>query len=242
MKANARWIPALLALPGLMVARSAVGATIDLSWGACSPIVASQSVAPGGTASLWVSVTGLDEPHRAYEFWILVENSAHSLPDAWRFEAGGCGETSPVRIQHLPPAEAAAACPALQGNLQSFQITAYYPAPAMSGFPATANMIVLANAYGGQSSPADPGRRFAGRILFDHASSVVGPPADAASCGGLEEPVTFTFWSSRVSYVVDGNLLRPFMIGNGSVVASAAGLPVPTESTTWGWIKGIYAR
>lgn len=242
-------ITAVLLLAAMPLPASALDGILDLSWDACSPIVShAPSVTPGGTISLYASVTGHDVPHKAYNVTLLYGNpTTASSPDAWRFDASGCNQGLMWRIDHLAPAEVAAACPTFQGNLPSFQIKDLNLVPAILGLPTTLMRLVLWNAYpAGNTVDVDPNRRyFLGRFFFDHSASVNGPTIPDEACGGLETPMCFTVYEGE--YVtLDGYIGQFRTGGTRSLSISGSGPlgdclgPVPAQSTTWGQIKSQY--
>src|SRR5262245_23303019 len=95
-------------------AEAAVG-TVDLSWSACSPVVASLSRGAPGPISMYASVVGHDEPHTGYSFTVyVVPTPGSAVPDAWRFDAAGCQGTDRVELHYFPMGAISKACPAFQ--------------------------------------------------------------------------------------------------------------------------------
>jgi len=230
----------LAALMSVPTADAAVG-TVDLSWTGCSVLTSDRTPTADDSNVLWVTVTGHDDPHKAYEAWIVVHDAEGGLPDAWRFDdySNGCQGMSSVRIDHTSKS-----CPSFSGDLPSIQIKNFGPPPASFGLPAGAMMAVIANAYpAGVSDSNAETRYFLASFRFDHAQSVEGVSPDAEHCGGFETPVSFYLHAPRVKYVDLSGDEQFFAVGNAiATVHGGAGQSLPAATTTWGAIKGQYRR
>jgi len=229
----------------LVVPSRAQGAagTIDLSWNACSPLVADINPAGPGPISLYASVSGHSDPHEGYEVWGYVGDAKDLLPDAWAFQEGGCQGPSRFRVDHLPPAEVADKCPAFQGDELSLQIKSFHLATPASGFPQTMGNFVIANVYpsdGGIVNPDPNQRYFLARFLFDHTNSVAGA-STGEQCGGYEQSMCLFLAPARCNYVYQGIESR-FTPGQMFVTFRGECKSVPANAATWGQIKGQYRR
>jgi hypothetical protein len=234
-------VTALLAALSLIpAARAHAAATLALTWDSCTGPVDRVSSGPG-PYSLYASVVGPNEPHKAYEVWVAIGDSQGLVPDAWRFDEAGCQGTARATVDHLPPAAEAAACPALQGDLQSLQIRAVDLWPAAFGLPTTLLRVVLASAYpAGVQNPDLNQRYFLARFAFDHTRSVDGPGIPGASCGGFETPMVLRDF--RGAYLTTDGVEVPF-VGVGTATArfnSANRVALPVHPVTWGAIKSQY--
>lgn len=220
--------------------RAQADATLALTWDSCTGPVDRASSGPG-PYSLYASVVGLNVPHKAYEVWLTIGDSQNLVPDAWRFDAAGCQGSTLATVDHLPPAAEAAACPALQGDLESLQIKAVDLWPDAFGLPTTMLRVVLASAYPvGIQNPDPTQRYFLARFTFDHTRSVDGRGAPGTSCGGFETPMVFRDF--RGAYLTTDGVEVPF-VGVGTATArfnSAGRAPTPAHPVTWGAIKNQY--
>lgn len=217
--------------------------TIDLSWDACSPILAEKDASSSMT--VYVSVIGQSVPHKAYQFWLTMKASGDGeLPDAWRFDVDGCQGNSRITIEHAAAANCANCCPSFE-SLPSLQIQASYLTSILSeaegGGPNVPHMG-LANAYpSGNTVATNPTVRYQlGSIVFDHSASLVGP----GSCGGFERAVTLSLIPRKCEWIPaawDGTETR-FEIGQGWLTVRPNAQSVPASEATWGQIKSHYRR
>ena len=92
---------------------------VDMSWNGCAPVVQDLRTSTAGPYSLYILVTGFDQPHQAYETTFIYGDASGNVPDAWRFDPIGCQGSSFVTIDHLAPAAVAKTCPTFQGALAS---------------------------------------------------------------------------------------------------------------------------
>ena len=228
----------------LAPASQAAHGVVDLSWGTCSPVVNS-IVDPGnGPLSLIVSQLGNDRSHMAYQVRFQLGGVDDVVPDAWRFDASGCG-ASRISFHSSPPTSLAKTCPAFQGG-SPMVLTNFAPFPEGSSYAQTLMRGVLVNAYGAvRAQPTQ--RSFLAEFVFDHAFSVEGPTTPGVNCGGLEEPIVIkllfdTAGNERTSYLEDNGLEYTFEPGNTTVTVNGSGVEVPVASSTWGQVKSIYRR
>jgi hypothetical protein len=215
--------------------------TVSLTWDDCSGPVNKTSAGPG-TYSLYASVIGLDEGHKAYEVWIKFGDASDTVPDAWRFDLAGCQGNTQAAVEYLPSAAIAASCPALHGNLLSLQMSTIDQWPAPFGLPTTLMRANLAVAYPAGVDNPDPAQRyFMGRFVFNHANSGNGA-SSSGTCGGLETPIYFGIY--RTNYVTLNNMEAPFTHSENPVASfnGQLGAPVTAQPSTWGAIKNQYRR
>ena len=231
-------VACLLAIDG---AASAAPGTISMSWGTCSPIVSDVANPPTGPLGLIFSVVGNDETHSAYQVRFLIASSTGEIPDAWRFDAAGCG-AGLLTVKHAPSPALAPSCPRFTGSGSWAIATEHFG--ALPEDPSILRGILML-----QYDPvtADPGLRyFLAEFRFDHTYSVTGPTTPGVSCGGYETPLCFMFGSEPNSYLreVDGVEVH-FPHGNEVVTVHSGGEclpPVPATHSTWGQIKSQYRR
>ena len=227
-------------------ADSAVG-TVDLSWNACSPVVASMSRGAPGPILMTASVTGHDVPHQQYTVFLYVyEPPGFPLKDAWRFDAAGCQGSSRIDIRHIPPGSLQKACPPFSGINPTAEIESFQFDP----FSQTSRLL-LNNAYPAGVTNSDPAKRyFLMSAMFDHTSSVVVAGTPGLTCGGFEQDIRISFTpppcagcsggASPPRWLDVGGVEREFLIGQGSLTFCGSCEPVPAEATTWGAIKAAY--
>lgn len=216
--------------------------TVSLTWDDCAGPVNKASSGPG-SYSLFASVIGMDEGHKAYEVWIKFGDSSDNVPDAWRFDPAGCQGNAGAAVDYLPSPAIAASCPALHENLQSLQIIAVDRWPETLGEPTTLMRALVAVAYPAGVASPDPNQRyFMARFAFDHASSVNGTGAAATTCGGFETPIDFGIHRSK--YVTFDGMEHSFAYAANPVATfnSEKGAAVPAHPSTWGAIKNQYRR
>ena len=235
---------------GLVAPAAAAIGTVDLSWNACSPVVATLERGAPVPVTMFASVVGHDEPHQAYQIFLyLTSGPAGPLRDAWRFDAAGCQGESRIELRHIPPATVAKACPAFQGAAQSLQVKQY------TYDPGTGNAkIVVANSYPAGITTSNPATRyFLMSATFDHTESVVGTGTPGVSCGGFEGDVwvVYNLPCSFRPCTPDGNrprwlgtdgVEREFFVGQDTLLYCGSCIPVPAAKATWGAVKGTYRR
>ncbi len=229
-------------------ASPAPAATIDLSWDACSPLVAARNSSGPGQYSLFVSATGQSQGHRGYQFNVLyrVDPPGGAVPDAWRFDLAGCQTLGLITIRHTATTNVAKTCPSFQGNLPSIQIRDV----SYDLFTSRAR-VVLANQYSAGIATANPATRYLlGEIRFEHVFSVSGLGTPGETCGGFEKNMEFRLRSDFIGTPAPGypswldldGVTHDFELGQSVVTFCGDGCPVPAASATWGGIKGQYRR
>jgi hypothetical protein len=214
--------------------------SVRISWDACSPIVVNKQIAPAeGSVNLYVSASGVDQPHKAYQVELSLGSGNYGpLADAWRFDAAGCQGSSGLTMNHITSSKT---CPSFQGTAQSLQIKNYSYDPA-SGKA----RLTLANSYPAGVTAVNPATRYLlAHIVFDMTYAVNGPSDPGNTCGNLERPVCIAILPST-SWLDMGGVERPFAHENEYVTSNApnneVGCPgaVPAKPATWGAIKGQY--
>jgi hypothetical protein len=234
----------------LGIAGTANGADgiVGMSWNGCAPVVRDISSREPGIYSLYVSVHGMDVPHKGYHVAIVYGNASQIVPDAWRFDPVGCQSTNYVTIGHIPPPAVATTCPAFQATTASVQVKDIsLVRDASEGYPLTNMEISLFNAYPFGNATVDPTTRyFLERVVFDHEYSVTGAGEPGMNCGGFEESICFKL--ARAWYLDfdgvehdfgrdGGEAAIPVLTFNGPEACVGA---TPVRSTTWGSLKNQY--
>lgn len=245
-----RFLPLVLAsgfVLGLAPASQAAHGVVDLSWGTCSPVVSSITDPPPGPLSLIASQLGNDQTHTAYQVVFHLSAIEGTVPDAWRFDATGCGSTSRITFNSSPPPALAKACPPFKGP-NSIVLSNYAPSPVGSE---TLMRGLMAVAYPPAAGPGPTSlatqRTFLAEFVFDHAFSVEGPTTPGINCGGFETPIVIGLvidppdGTHSTEYLGPGNLEYGFEPGSTTVTVNGTGI-VPAASTSWGQIKSAYRR
>ena len=222
---------------------------IDMGWTTCAPTTTNlASIAPGtASVAIFVSVIGLDQPHKSYEFQIIygrrLDPSTLAVPDAWAFDSPGCQGAAGIAIDHL--SGSSKACPALMGTISpNFQLKTA-ARDGVGGYDVNLMHISVANAYpnggAGNTTEINPAvRYFLGRIMFDHTASVNGP-SDPVTCGGLENPMCFALTSGNYVNVADQQVMFGLAGNRSLTVGTSVGCPAtPAVNSTWGQIKSQY--
>jgi hypothetical protein len=237
----------VIALGFLGAAGTSHAQTADISWDACFPIVTNKTIgAAAGPVTFFASAIGQSVPHQAYQVWWLVGDANRTLPDAWRFDSGGCnGGFFSYAAQ--PPVAMSKACPGfVPAATQQFTIPVFQLAPPPLGYATTTGNGFLAVSYpAGVLAPNPATRYHLAGFTHDFTFASVGPtPPDLSTCGGVETPMCINLIRNRVSWLDMAGTEFLFAIGNGTLtVNSIAGCPaVPAQPTTWGTIKGQYRR
>ena len=247
------FVLAIVGVGGLVRDAFPAHGTVSLSWDSCAPIVTNiESPAPG-PVNLFVSVTGNDQTHKAYEVHLLIHGTDDQVPDAWRFDAAGCQRMARIAMYGLPPTFVAKSCPAFSGAAPSvLQIREYKFVPQESypyyHFPSTWMVCTFASAYPAGNTTIASQRYHLVNIVFDHTSSIAGPDSPLLSCGGFERPLILTLGWYRSMFEngllalyqrSDGPEFRFDRGGNETVVVNGS---LPAVGTTWGQVKSAYRR
>lgn len=234
----------VLALVSPPDARSAAG-TVDLSFGGCSPVVASvDSVAQGGQISIYASVTGHGEPHSGAGVEIIYGDwTTGSVPDAWRFDAAGCMGPNERTVDLLATPEVASSCPSFDPRPLELQQAIFGFVPPSSPYPPGLMRIYVSNQHVSMNeTQVDPGQRyFLARIRFYLTKAVDGIATAPGTCGGLDRPACF--FLSRAVYASYGQIVHNFDLGNRVLsVRGPCDEQSPARATTWGQIRNQYRR
>jgi hypothetical protein len=245
----------LFTFSGLSVATlgHAANGTVDLTWGVtCTPIV--QNITTTATqTSMIASVSGNDQTHSGFEVNFLIGSAAHTVPDAWRFDADGCQGASFIQINHLPPGTAVKTCPAFFGPISVLQIKEYKFIEPPSVYDATLIKGALSNAYPNGNTTLAANRYFLAQFVFDHSFSVNGPGTPGTDCGGFETPMCIALLQGQRDVQTEGSTCKYVSFATGTEVPfdtstnnwlttlGLAGCPAtPVENKTWGQIKSQY--
>jgi hypothetical protein len=193
---------------------------ISLNWGSCTG-PAHQPNTGARTYSLYVSVTGIDRPHKAYEVWLGFATAGDTTPDAWVFDPTGCQPEALVDVAFEPERALRTACPALSDGKSKVKYSKVRLRPAA---PYGTMQLLVADAYPAGVTTYDPKRRYLlARIDFDHAASVEGPGVADSSCGGFEQEILFRAQPDRCNYQAMDGAIVPLECGKGAVLASFGG-------------------
>lgn len=199
-----------------------------LSWATCEPQTQNQNFLGPGVYDLIVSARDLPPTTSGHDSRIYVlfnGDFTPALPDAWRFDIGGC--QGPGRLQAYPVA--VAGCPALLGA-NAVTNASFVMDPNGPELHLTATYDNLAS---------DPNARYVmWRIRFDHSNSIAGSDSDPTNCDGAGTPLQFDL--DLHSQVFLGNGGHVDMAPDGGAALWQGGPPVRTQPTTWGRLKGLY--
>jgi hypothetical protein len=194
-------------------------------------------------AQAWISVIAQAEPHKGYQFRLSVADANGALPDAWRFDAGGCQPPGMITIDVLVPAGTTKACPSFQGATASTQVKSFTLATPDLGLPAATGVVLLRNSYPFGWTSLATQRYYVGAVIFDHLHSNTGVDGDPETCDGLERGMCLRLLPASSYYVRMDGVQVPFEIDNAFVTANGGTCgAVPAAASTWGQIKGQYRR
>jgi streptogramin lyase len=199
--------------------------TVRLSWNSCDPQRSDTSFSAAGPYTLVVSAVGIGGSNNAHDTRLVI---GPTVPDAWRFDAGGCQPDG--RLQMLPDAFAPE-CPALVG-LGPLAITDFSYDPDLH----LAN-VRLAIAYD-QMDAVLQQRYTLWKIVFDHTSSLAGADGNPATCDHAGSPVNM---EATTQVVLSTGAYQNLQRDPGDKIATwNGGVGVPTRPTTWGRLKALY--
>ena len=239
--AGERWKAGLIALALVLVVPGAArAATIDMAWNSCTGPLNLEPLPQ--LTGLWISTLGPVEAHRAYEFRIRVEGQGGYLPDAWRFDAGGCQDHKNISYAYAVPSSKT--CPPFNDALPK-SIQASFESVAFD--PSNLGALIRFRVEYPSRAPDDPTlRRHLGKITFDHQFSIEGPTTNPLEyCGDFERGLCLSLLPEHCHYTKDDGpgTVIPFTVGSGVVtVRNFACAVVPAAPATWGQIKGAYRR
>lgn len=209
---------------------------VSLDWNAChGPInVASQ---PGQPISLYASVIGQSEGHKAFQVRILLRPNGSVLPDAWRFDANGCQSLARLGFNHYSNDPN---CPQFHGDEPQVEIPDFAFEPALNRW-----RFVYAVAYPFGIPTADPNVRYTMvRLIMDHTFSTEAPTVPGETCGGFFEPMCFYLykaeWVDMAIVEHTYNVNQWFLTVNDPNGIACYSVAVPARAATWGAIKNTY--
>jgi hypothetical protein len=204
---------------------------LSMNWGSCTGPT-HQANTGAHSYSLYISVTGIDRPHQAYEVWLGFTTARDSTPDAWVFDPGGCHSQSLATVAIAPGPADRKACPPLDAGKSKLKFTTVRLRPTA---PYGTMQCIVANTYPVGVTEFDPRQRYLlARIDFDHSASVEGAARSDTTCGGFEQKILFRAQPDRCNYLTTDGVTLPLECGNGAVLASFGGTPepAPTAATT----------
>ena len=207
---------------------------VRLSWGDCPNWNMDRSFVPA-IQNLVVSAAGVGDANVGTDLNIHIHPA---VPDAWRFDDGGCQCPTPALCGlTINSISFSKSCPVMKGN-NSLVITNYSIAGTGDAD------LRLAITYDAVPPPATA-RVTLWQLLFDHSFSNVGPtPSDLSTCGGAEQCQQFfvtqaiLLASTGVAENMSGcdaPQSAPYATWQGS-----SNCPVGTQPATWGKLKGLY--
>lgn len=229
----------LLLVTALSPTLALASPTVRMSWDTCDPATYDAGCCK---ISYDLVISGAGIPPGTYDsyemrLW-LVPGLGYPLQDAWRFDAGGCQ----AGMLSVTTAAFSKGCPALaQGTFTSTSTIDY----ALSTDPPNSLTLQL-NVSGGPFTVAAGTRYTLWQIKLDTAFSIAGPSHDGY-CGGAEQPLCVvsphvTLFSGSTATPLTSDYYLTSMNASGWVFDSRYGCIYydPTQTTTWGRIKGTY--
>jgi hypothetical protein len=197
-----------------------------LSWGTCSPQVNNQAFSGPATYTLVLSARASAAMYNyGHDSQVTI---VPAVPDAWRFDTGGCQTEQRLNLQNVAVGDS---CPALLGR-DALTITTYYINPDGSA------LLRLSVTYDDTTSLANQ-RYVLWKIGFDHTHSIAGTDSDAATCDGASAPLNFTV-KSQIG-ITGGEYANSTMEPSDLPTTWNGGVPlVRTQPTTWGRVKALY--
>jgi DNA-binding beta-propeller fold protein YncE len=204
---------------------SAAGGNVRLSWNSCDPQRSDTSFAGPGPYTLVISAVGVPGPNDAHDTQIVI---GPVVPDAWRFEPGGCQPDG--RVQFLPDAFAPE-CLALLG-VGPLAITDF-------SYDLDLHLAHVRLAIAYNETDASPTQRYTlWKVVFDHSASIAGSDGDPATCDQAGAPVNLDATTEvLLSSGTYWNLLRS---PADKIATWNGGVGVPVLPMTWGRLKALY--
>jgi len=202
------------------------GAFARLSWGTCDPQINNQDFQGPHSYALVLSAAG-----------DATENVGHAaelrfgpvVPDAWRFDSGGCQTESQLHVQVNTLGES---CPAMLGtNPQTTLFTLY------ENLYYQWEYVRLTTTYDNFATMANQ-RYVLWEIVFDHSKSIAGSDANPSTCDGASTPLNF--YLDFTSILLLNGLLIHVPDDQGDQPATWNGGQVKTQPVTWGRVKALY--
>ena len=186
-----RFLPRPLALCALLhqvvVAPAMAAPMASIHWGTC-PFPVSNSPnrdATNGTAqTITVTGTGLNGPVRRVELYLVLYAGGSGVPDAWRFDPGGC-QAGHLQYNFDPDPPS---CPSLRGapapGALQFEYRTYPP-----GGWTQANEVLTYSALFDPIATTPSVTYTLLRLDLDLSAAVSGVTGNPSSCGCMERPV-----------------------------------------------------
>jgi hypothetical protein len=169
----------------------------SIRWGTCPAFQGVHRYDPTSTGeTITVTSTGLAGAIQNFRVTIWISAVGSQVPDAWRFDPGGCQDGRLALSQ-----SASASCPALRGTRAvEFPRVDYLTYPP-GGWVWARESIQ----YGVAFDPivADPTKTYTlARLDIDHSDAILGGLRVAGNCNCLERPLCISLY--QVAYE-DGN-------------------------------------
>jgi hypothetical protein len=224
-----------LAVAGVSQAANGV---VDMRWDSCTGPV-DKTTAVAGPANLYISELGLDQVHTAYDVRVIYGNASQTVPDAWRFDTGGCEDGLFTMDATLK------SCPAFAqtANGSALQIKKVEFSPPFEQYATTLIRVIFAVAYANTPITPVPATRYLlGHFNFDLSAAVPGPSDPGVTCGGYGDPMCIKL--SHAGWLDTNGIEQAFDRADPALSVSfngASACPaVPVQAKTWGAIKGQY--
>ena len=160
------------------VSRAADG-MVSMNWTSCTGPV--DINANPVLTSLYISVIGMDVPHKAYDVRFIYGSATQQVPDAWRFDAAGC--EGPTLIAQNTTSKS---CPGFMQTASGLQIKKVQLSPASDPYATSLMQVLLANSYNAGVASVDPNTRYLlEQVVFDLTSAVIGAGSPPTTCGTI---------------------------------------------------------
>jgi len=196
-----------------------------ISWGTCSPQINDQEFVGPGVYSLVISVEGAPTTSIGHDTVLRIHPA---VPDAWRFDAGGCQTGERLTIGHASLGDS---CPAMAGA-NPLVITSYFIDVDGS---AELRLAMTYDAF----STLENQRYVLWKIGFDQTHTVAGSDADPVTCDGGSVPLHFTV-APRI--LLTGGVPLSALPESQDLPTTWNGGQVRTQVTTWGSLKALYRQ
>jgi hypothetical protein len=230
-------------LLGLPDAAHAQNGCARLSWQQCDPWVQGQYFQFPWQYRIVESMYGVSAPNIGTDSQIRLRFQQFTLiPDAWRFDAGGCQGPGQMSVS-----KSALGCPAMGA---SPQLTSQFLIDVDD------SILLHASVSYDEFTPSSTTRYSVVQFAFDHTFSSAGPtPPDQSTCGGADRSAQVSFDSADLILVSGQKVdLEPcdiqvccycgYLTWNDGVIQpdGPGGCPVAvaTLPATWGRLKGMY--
>jgi len=210
--------------------------TVTLAWNSCTGPINVQAD-PGAPLSLVASVTGQTEGHKAFQVRVLLRPYGSFMPDAWRFDEGGCQGPLRRTFNHYSQDPN---CPQFHGDEPSLEITDFALDVNVNHY-----RFVYATAYPFGIPTADPNTRYMMvRMNLDHTFSTQAPSIPGETCGGFYQQMCFFLY--KAEWVDMSGAERTYNVNserlamNDPYYSACFSTAVPAKPATWGAIKNTY--